>query len=91
MLAPPNEDGPRSETDQGATYRSTGWTTKTTLPPTPATSDLGVHISRGSAGDCCLLCGKGRVDLRTRTAAAPNLSPDQLAGLHADQPSLVVG
>jgi hypothetical protein len=66
--------------NQGATAKSTGRTTTPTLPPvTPVTDNLGVQISRGSAGDCCLLCGKVRVDFPVEHGCIPNLPADQLA------------
>jgi hypothetical protein len=42
-----------------------------------------MEITRGTAGDCCLLCGKVRVDLPVEHGCIPNLTPNQLVDLRA--------
>jgi hypothetical protein len=44
-----------------------------------------VDISRGTAGDCCVLCGRVGVDLPIEHGCVPNLSAEQLAQLEADR------
>jgi hypothetical protein len=42
----------------------------------------GPTISRGSSGDCCILCGRVGVDLPDEHGCKPDLSEAELARLH---------
>jgi hypothetical protein len=55
--------------EQGA-QQTTGEASRFIIPDDPAR-----FISRSSAGDCCVLCGKVRVPLPVEHGCAPDVDP----------------
>jgi len=74
----PNE-GPALNKDHGEEVK-TSISAPTELATGPAPGR--VYISRGSVGDCCILCGLVGVDLPDLHGCVPDLSEADLARLH---------